>query len=112
LPRRVHDLLHVRSRARDAGQGRPPTYGRRVRRRLVVRRPDGGVDRSRDRPRSGAGARTMTAYLGVIVAGALGAPLRYLVDSRIHSARRGGFPFGTLVVSVSGSLVLGAVTGL
>jgi len=54
----------------------------------------------------------MIAYLGVVVAGALGAPLRYLVDSRIQSARRGGFPFGTLVINVSGSLVLGAVTGL
>ena len=54
----------------------------------------------------------MTAYLGVILAGALGAPLRYLVDSRIQSARRRAFPLGTLVVNVSGSLVLGVVTGL
>jgi len=54
----------------------------------------------------------MTAYLGVILAGALGAPLRYLVDSRIQSARRRGFPLGTLAVNVSGSLVLGIVTGL
>ena len=54
----------------------------------------------------------MTAYLGVILAGALGAPLRYLVDSRIQSAWRRAFPLGTLVVNVSGSLVLGVVTGL
>jgi CrcB protein len=54
----------------------------------------------------------MTACLGVILAGALGAPLRYLVDSRVQLARRRTFPVGTLVVNVSGSLVLGLVTGL
>jgi len=54
----------------------------------------------------------MTVYLGVVLAGAVGAPLRYLVDSRLQLARRRTFPVGILVVNVSGSLALGFVTGL
>jgi CrcB protein len=50
--------------------------------------------------------------LAVAIAGALGAPARYLVE-RAVSARRGRrFPWGTLIVNVSGSLALGFVTGL
>lgn len=47
----------------------------------------------------------------VAVAGGAGAGLRYVID-RLLSTREGGFPFGILAVNVSGSLVLGAVTGL
>ena len=52
----------------------------------------------------------MTAVL-VIAAGALGAALRYLVDSALH---RGGEPrlrWATLVVNVSGSFALGLLVG-
>ncbi|HEY5011642.1 MAG TPA: fluoride efflux transporter CrcB [Acidimicrobiia bacterium] len=50
--------------------------------------------------------------LAVALAGALGAPSRYLVERAI-SARRGRyFPWGTLVVNVTGSLTLGFLTGL
>jgi CrcB protein len=49
--------------------------------------------------------------LGVLVAGALGAPARYLVERAAHRAGR-AFPFGTFVVNVSGSLALGVVAGL
>lgn len=49
----------------------------------------------------------MTA-LWVLLGGALGAPLRYLVDQVIQSRHDSLFPWGTFTVNVAGSLVLGA----
>jgi CrcB protein len=48
----------------------------------------------------------------VAVAGALGAPARYVVDTLVEERLGGTFPYGTLVVNVSGSLILGLLTGL
>jgi CrcB protein len=55
---------------------------------------------------------TALVWLGVLVGGGLGASLRFLVDGAV--ARRTGtsFPFGTLVVNLSGSVVLGLLSGL
>ncbi len=50
--------------------------------------------------------------LGIAVAGAIGAPARYIVDRWIQNRVTSGFPLGTFVVNVSGSLVLGLLTGL
>jgi CrcB protein len=50
--------------------------------------------------------------LGIAVAGALGAPARYLLDGYIQARARGELPLGTLVINVTGSLVLGFLTGL
>lgn len=52
------------------------------------------------------------AWVGFVAAGAIGAPLRYLVDSAVQNRSAGKFPWGTFVVNVSGSLILGFVTGL
>lgn len=49
--------------------------------------------------------------LGVAVAGGLGAAARYVVDGAIQERWRGPFPIGTFVINVSGSLLLGALTG-
>jgi CrcB protein len=49
--------------------------------------------------------------LGVAVAGACGAVLRYLVDHVVQRRLDRGFPFGILAVNTSGSLVLGFLTG-
>jgi CrcB protein len=46
------------------------------------------------------------------LAGGVGAGLRYLVDRLLTPAGGARFPVGILVVNVSGSFVLGVVTGL
>lgn len=49
--------------------------------------------------------------LGLIVAGALGAVLRYQVDRSVQRRLGSDAPIGIMVVNVSGSLVLGVLTG-
>jgi CrcB protein len=50
--------------------------------------------------------------LGIALAGAVGAPARYLLDGYVQARAGGRLPVGTLVINVSGSLVLGFLTGL
>jgi CrcB protein len=50
--------------------------------------------------------------LAVAIAGAIGAPARYLVERAISDRSGRHFPWGTLVVNVTGSLALGFLTGL
>jgi CrcB protein len=50
--------------------------------------------------------------LGVGLAGVVGAIARYLVDGAVQDRTSGTFPFGTMVVNLVGSFVLGVVTGL
>ena len=52
------------------------------------------------------------AWVALIAAGALGAPARYLVDGFVRDRTGAGFPWGTLVVNATGSLLLGLLTGL
>ena len=48
----------------------------------------------------------------IALAGGLGAVVRFLVDGLVDGlARRTSVPLGTLVINVSGSLLLGLVTG-
>jgi CrcB protein len=47
----------------------------------------------------------------LLLGGAVGAPARYLVDGFVQRRARGVFPWGTLAINVSGSFVLGLVTG-
>jgi fluoride exporter len=50
--------------------------------------------------------------LGIAIAGALGAPSRYLVDRMVQRRNRSEVPGGTLLINVTGSLVLGFLVGL
>jgi CrcB protein len=51
------------------------------------------------------------SLLLVITGAAIGAPLRYLSDRAIQARHDTVFPWGTFVVNVLGSLVLGIITG-
>lgn len=53
----------------------------------------------------------MTVVL-VAIGGAVGAILRYFITVWVQRAHRSAFPWGTLVVNISGSLVLGFLTAL
>ena len=53
----------------------------------------------------------MTVWIGVLLAGAVGAPTRLLVDGLVQDRTSGVFPWGTFVVNMAGSFVLGLLTG-
>lgn len=51
-------------------------------------------------------------WAGVLVIGGLGAVSRFMVDRAVSRRAKGSFPFGTLVVNISGAVLLGFLTGL
>ena len=53
----------------------------------------------------------MLGYLLVAAGAAVGAPLRYLTDRAVQSRLGTAFPWGTLAVNVTGSLLLGLIAG-
>jgi CrcB protein len=53
----------------------------------------------------------MLPYLLVAAGAAVGAPLRYLTDRAVQSKHDSLFPWGTFTVNVTGSLILGTLTG-
>lgn len=54
---------------------------------------------------------TVAVWIGVMVLGGAGAVCRFLLDRAVTSALGRPFPFGTLVVNVSGALLLGILAG-
>jgi CrcB protein len=50
--------------------------------------------------------------LAIGLAGAIGAPARFVVDGLVAERLGQVFPWGTFIINVSGSLLLGLLTGL
>ena len=55
---------------------------------------------------------TTTAWIAFLVAAAIGALARYLLDGWVQDRASGAFPWGTFTVNATGCLILGALTGL
>jgi CrcB protein len=55
---------------------------------------------------------TDSMWIAFLVAAAIGAPARYLIDGFVQDRTDGPFPWGTFVVNVSGCLILGIISGL
>src|SRR4029453_12907420 len=110
-PRGVHDVQHACGRGRPSVAGRACVGGLRV---------CGGVGRGgvrrldrRDLGGGGAPPRVGTVILvWVALAGGLGAVARFLVDGLVRTKVSASFPLGTVLINVSGSFLLGLVTGL
>ena len=55
---------------------------------------------------------TAGTWVAFLVAAGLGGPARYLLDGLVEDATSGEFPWGTCLINVSGSFVLGLLSGL
>jgi fluoride exporter len=55
---------------------------------------------------------TAAVWAGVVVLGGVGAVLRFLVDREVSRRMARGFPFGILIVNVTGAWLLGFLSGL
>ncbi len=55
---------------------------------------------------------TLWLWIEVAVAGAIGAPARYLLDGFVQDRVSGDLPWGTFTVNMTGSFLLGLLTGL
>ena len=57
-------------------------------------------------------ATTVLVWTGVVFIGGIGSVLRFVVDRTVARRLAQPFPFGTLVVNVSGAALLGLIGGL
>ena len=52
------------------------------------------------------------AWVAFLLAAAIGAPARFVVDGFVQDRTTGPFPWGTFIVNVTGCFLLGGLTGL
>ncbi len=55
---------------------------------------------------------SVLVWAGVVVIGGAGSVARFLADGLVSSVTGRSFPFGTLVVNISGAVILGLLAGL
>ena len=58
------------------------------------------------------GGMSALVWVGLMAVGGAGSVLRFLVDGLVSARTGRAFPYGTMVVNVSGAVVLGLLTGL
>lgn len=54
----------------------------------------------------------MIKFLNLVIGGAAGTVARYLLGGVVYRFMGAGFPYGTLVVNISGCFILGILTAL
>ena len=55
---------------------------------------------------------SVVVWIGVVLIGGAGSVLRFVVDGAVASRRGRDFPYGTMVINLSGAMILGLITGL
>lgn len=55
---------------------------------------------------------TPLTFIALALAGGVGAAARFLLDGIVRARSHGAMPWGTILINVSGSLVLGLLAGL
>ena len=55
---------------------------------------------------------SLLVWAGVVLIGGAGSVVRFLADGLVSASAGRDFPFGTLAVNISGSVILGLLTGL
>jgi fluoride exporter len=55
---------------------------------------------------------SVLVWAGVVLLGGAGSALRFYVDGLVSSVSGRNFPYGTLVVNLSGAVILGLLAGL
>src|SRR5262249_24069267 len=114
LSRCLHHLLDDGGRDGRAREG----SSRRARAHVPAFEHRVGLARRvRGNPGRASGLRSQNSsglmlILGIAIAGMIGAPTRYVVDAYIVERNRFALPIATWLVNVSGSFVLGVLTGL
>jgi CrcB protein len=55
---------------------------------------------------------SVLVWVAVVLIGGAGSVVRFFADGAVSSAFGRDFPFGTMVINISGAVILGLITGV